>query len=156
MIILKCVHENGKLRIKFHCFINAENVVYTNVYNNNYNCMFPKDIRRVGAYYKVNDGDISVAGIDTRKPYYSIKRKNITVMTDHEIQQLIHPQPAVNLAEIKIFDAGECVICLSAESEFVFIPCAHSCICAACNDQLKRTKYCCPVCRTDIKNAIAK
>lgn len=61
MIILKCVKESGKLRIKFHCFINGQNQQYTNVYNNSYNCKFPKDIRRAGAYYKVNDGDIRLS-----------------------------------------------------------------------------------------------
>ena len=45
MIILKCILEKKKLRIKFHCFINDENKIYNNVYNNNYNCKFPKDIR---------------------------------------------------------------------------------------------------------------
>ena len=59
MIILKCVTEKKKLRIKFHCFINDENKIYNNVYNNNYNCKFPKDIRVNNRYYKVNDDDIS-------------------------------------------------------------------------------------------------
>lgn len=154
MIILKCVYEQSKLRIKFHCFINSENVVYTNVYNNNYNCMFPKDIRRSGAYYKVNDGDIKVSGLEANKPFYSIKRKNIVAMTEQEVQQIISPTPSVDFAGMTIFDAGECVICLSAESEYVFIPCAHSCICGPCNDQLKLGKYDCPVCRTKIEKAV--
>jgi hypothetical protein len=154
MIILKCIYEHSKLRIKFHCFINDENVVYTNVYNNNYNCTFPRDIRKSGAYYKVNDGDIKVAGLETKKPYYSIKRSNITVMTEQEVNRIINPAPAINLAGMTIYDAGECVVCLSAESEYVFIPCAHSCICGACNDRLKLGKYDCPVCRKKIEQAI--
>ena len=36
-IILKCVTEKRKLRIKFHCYINAEGKEYRNVYNNKYN-----------------------------------------------------------------------------------------------------------------------
>jgi len=156
MIILKCLHDHGKLRVKFHCFINSENVVFTNVYNNNYNCTFPKDIRKSGAYYKIDDGDIKVSGIESKTPFYSIKRKNIVVMTEEEVQDIITPETAINLAGMTIFDAGECVICLSAESEYVFIPCAHSCICGSCNDRLKLGKYNCPVCRTKIERAICK
>ena len=37
MIILKCISDKNKLRIKFYCFINEENKIY--------NCKFPKDIR---------------------------------------------------------------------------------------------------------------
>ena len=36
-IILKCVTEKRKLRIKFHCYINDEGKEYRNVYNNKYN-----------------------------------------------------------------------------------------------------------------------
>lgn len=156
MIILKCVYEQSKLRIKFYCFINSENVVYTNVYNNNYNCMFPKDIRKSGSYYKINDGDIKISGLEANKPFYSIKRSNITVMTEQEVQQIISLTPPVNLAGMTIYDSGECVVCLSAESEYVFIPCAHSCICGTCNDRLKLGKYDCPVCRAKIERALSK
>jgi hypothetical protein len=152
MIILKCVKENSKLRVKFHCFINSDNQQYTNVYNNNYNCKFPKDIRRVGAYYKVNDGDITLSALK-EKPFYSIKRTNIVTMTETEINNLLHP-PTVDISSIQIFDAGECVICLSSESAIVFLPCAHRCVCSGCNASLKNMRYNCPVCRRDIKEAI--
>lgn len=42
MIILKCILEKNKLRVKFHSYINYNNIVYNNAYNNDYNCKFPK------------------------------------------------------------------------------------------------------------------
>jgi hypothetical protein len=152
MIILKCVKEGGKLRIKFHCFINGQNQQYNNVYNNSYNCKFPKDIRRAGVYYKVNDTDIRLSMLK-EQPFYSIKTKNIITMTDTEVQTLLFP-PTIDISNIQIFDAGECVICLSCESAIVFIPCAHRCVCSQCNDILKTKPYNCPVCRGPVQQSI--
>lgn len=156
MIVLKCVPEVGKLRIRFHCFVNQEGVIYNNVYNNNYNCRFPKEIRVAGAYYKVNDGDIALCRGDNRQPHYSIKnRDNIKVMSIAEVQAILNPPPpTIDISTIRIFDAGECVICLSAPSVLVYIPCAHRCVCADCNIQLKRGRHCCPVCREPVKQEI--
>lgn len=153
MIILQCVKESSKLRVKFYCFINSDNNIFTNVYNNNYNCMFPKEIRSLGTFYKVNDGDIKLANRPTGKHYYSIKRQHITVMTEQEKQQLLNP-PTVDISNIRIFDAGDCVICLSVASSIVFLPCAHRCLCSDCNSVLKRSKYNCPVCRVKIESDI--
>ena len=153
MIILKCVSECKKLRIRFHCFINQNNEMYKNVYNNEYNCRFPKEIRKEGAYYKVNDTDISLTCIKGTY-FYTIKGKNVVVMTDAEVFQLFNLSQAVDISSMKIFDAGECVICLSEASSVVFLPCAHRCVCSGCNIGLKSAKHCCPVCREPIKQEI--
>jgi hypothetical protein len=153
MIILKCVFERSKLRIKFHCFINQDNIIYTNVYNNEYNCRFPKNIRAAGAYYKVSDGDISLCR-GVRGAHYSIKHSNIKVMMPAEIQNILNPPAPLNLDDIRIFDAGECTICLTAASSIVFLPCAHRCTCPECNEQLKRTRHICPVCRQPVTQEI--
>ena len=34
--------DKSKLRIRFYSFTNEDGKVFTNVYNNNYNCRFPK------------------------------------------------------------------------------------------------------------------
>ena len=70
MIILECVREGSKLRIRFYCYIDSTNNLYKNVYNNNYNCMFPKDIRRVGEFYCVNDTDINLTARGGERPTY--------------------------------------------------------------------------------------
>ena len=115
--------------------------------------MFPKEIRGEGKYYKVNDTDIRLANRMGNKPFYSIKRTNILVMTDQEKQQLLNPTPT-DISNMTIFDAGDCVICLSSVSSIVFIPCGHRCTCSLCNQHLKQAKYCCPVCREKITEDI--
>ena len=52
-ITLQCVKEGRKLRIKFFSFTDDQGKVFTNVYNNNYNCKFPRDIRVEGRYRRV-------------------------------------------------------------------------------------------------------
>ena len=37
MIILECIKDKNKLRIRFNSFIDSEGKVFTNVYNNMYN-----------------------------------------------------------------------------------------------------------------------
>jgi len=155
MIVLFCIKEGGKLRIKFHSFINQDNQRFTNVYNNNYNCMFPKDIREVGKFYKVPDADIRLANRQNGKPFYSIKRSNIVVMTEDEKKTYLNtPTPTLFTQPLKIYDAGDCVICLSIASTIVFIPCGHRCVCATCNVTLKQNGYKCPVCREKITQDI--
>jgi hypothetical protein len=152
MIILHCIKENSRLRIKFHSYINAEGLIYKNVYNNNYNCKFPKDIRREGQFYKINDGDITISSLKS-VPFYSIKRSNIVAITEQEKNALLNPQ-TVDISNLKIYDAGDCVICLSVASAIVFIPCAHRCVCVDCNKQLATMKNCCPVCREKVQQTI--
>jgi hypothetical protein len=154
MIILHCMKMSGKLRIKFHTYINHENIRFTNVYSTAYNCMFPKDIRQEGKMYRVPDTDIRLANRANGRPFYSIKRSNIHVMTDEEIRQFLAPIPSLQSRPAKIFDAGECVICLSSPSTIAFIPCGHRCVCSACNMSLKQSIYRCPVCRESIKECI--
>jgi hypothetical protein len=156
MIILECVREGSKLRIRFFCYIDQNNNIYKNVYNNNYNCMFPKDIRIAGSFYSVPDADIRLSS-KSGGHYYSIKRSNIQVMPAVEKQALLNRianPPAPDISTMQIFDAGECVICLSSASTIVFIPCAHRCVCADCNITLKSTRYNCPVCRERITQDI--
>ena len=153
MIVLHCIREGGKLRVKFHCFVNHENNIFTNVYNNNYNCMFPKEIRTMGTFYRINDTDINLSRRNGR-PYYCIKRKNIVIMTEQEKQQILSPTSVANRSDIQIFDAGDCVICLSVPSLVAFVPCGHRCVCLSCNTELKKNRYNCPVCRAAITENI--
>ena len=55
MIILKCIKERNKLRIKFYKYIDVDGVEHYNVYDNSYNCQFPRNIRLEGQYYKIPD-----------------------------------------------------------------------------------------------------
>ena len=76
-------------------------------------------------------------------------------MTDVEKQIFLNPPPpTIDTSTIKIYDAGDCVICLSIASTIAFIPCGHRCVCATCNVTLKQNGYKCPVCREKITQDI--
>lgn len=42
-IIIKCVKEKNKLRIKFHSYFDSDGKEYRGAYNNTYNCQFLKE-----------------------------------------------------------------------------------------------------------------
>ena len=79
-IILNCVLEKGKLRIKFHSYVDVEGKRFKNVYNNDYNCRFPKNLRKVGAFYKILPNDLTLNSNNKIKQFYCIKGKNIEVV----------------------------------------------------------------------------
>lgn len=139
-VILKCVKEGPKLRIKFHCYINENGVIYNNAYNNEYNCKFPKDIRVENKYYSIGCNDIELTD-NGGKCFYNIKKKNIKIIDfDNEEKK-----------DIVVFDANECVICMEKATEVIFVPCGHKCACRGCSDKLKKE---CPLCRRVIISRI--
>ena len=60
-----------------------------------------------------------------------------------------HSATSSSLSELqrkleKIKNERLCVVCLSEESNMVFIPCGHVCTCESCSSNLRNS---CPVCR---------
>ena len=157
MIILHCVREEGKLRIKFHTYIDHEGKRFANVYNNKYNCMFPKDIRQPGRFYEIPDENMKLVTREGVAPFYQIKKSNIRILTEDEVISYTPLQQTNNNSIARpetVYEIADCVICLSEPSALIFLPCAHQCVCAACNNTLKRTKHVCPICRAKITGTI--
>tara|TARA_B100000029_G_C17435011_1_gene909325 strand:+ start:543 stop:995 length:453 start_codon:yes stop_codon:yes gene_type:complete len=146
-ITLQCVEEyGGKLRIRFYSFTDENDVVYMNVYNNNYNCRFPRNIRVKGRFYEIGPNDISLVQSGDRAPFYNIKKKNIKIKENNNI----------DLTKIKIYEVEECLICMSNETSQIFIPCGHLCSCKDCCEQLMSLSNKCPLCRRRITNVMTK
>lgn len=159
MIILQCISVKRKLRIRFFCYIDQENKFYYNVYNNDYNCQFPKDIREDGMFYQINDNDIHLVYDGSKAPFYKVSKNNIKILSNQESIQYINKQNELNginvdLSELKVFEISECVICMTEPSSVIFIPCAHRATCNDCYQSLKRVNNCCPLCRRNIHNII--
>lgn len=84
-ITLQCVAQGSKLRIRFHSYTNEEGKTFTNVYDNSYNCQFPRAIREVGRYYEINPSDLILVGGDNGKsPFYRVPKNNIKVLSREE------------------------------------------------------------------------
>lgn len=143
-IILKCVKAAGKLRIRFHHYVDTEGKVYANAYNDTYNCQFPRDIRAEGKYYEIPEDDLKLSR-GPSAPFYVVGKKNI---------KIIETDPAEALKDIKIFAIEECVICLADKPNRVYIPCGHQCVCSTCDSPASLKK--CPLCRRQIADRIAK
>jgi hypothetical protein len=136
-IILKCVKEHSKLRIRFHCFIDEENKVYKNSYNEEYNCQFPRDIREEGLFYEIPATDISLSTSAT--PFYRVKKGHIKILQQEPNFSLTSSLP------FKIYVVDECVCCLDVTPDITISPCGHKCICKECSKGLLNRR--CPICR---------
>ena len=153
-VILKCMRVGSKLRIRFHSFINENGVTFTNVYNDKYNCTFPKDIRVAGRYYEIPHHDISLNRGNT-SPFYNIKKSNIKILSSEPETRIL--TTAEKLANLTVYkNVEECCICMCSDPNTVFIPCGHQCVCSDCFDILKKTKYNppCPLCRRPVTDSI--
>lgn len=138
-IYLKCVKEYGKLRIK----------IISPGYNQYANCQFPRALRQENRIFMVPAHDISVANTRGRF-FYRVAKHNIQIVGDNgPIQQDIHLD--------RVYEIPECCICMDNESNMVFVPCGHLCICTSCADTIRNqfnTK--CPMCRTQTTTIIDK
>lgn len=70
----------------------------------------------------------------------------------HQSGAVTSPQSTKELAEEleRIRDIRMCKVCMDAEMDVVFLPCAHMVTCASCAVALTQ----CPICRNDIKFTI--
>lgn len=141
-IILKCILEKRKLRIKFHRFINEEGKIFNNAYNNNYNCQFPKDIRVEGRFFEIGENDLTTV-INRGKPFYRVNKKSIKILENYIDSEL-------NLENLKIYTVDECVVCYCEKPTVIMIPCGHQCTCVECFEIISQDKSKCPLCRKNI------
>lgn len=141
-IMLQCVKVAGKLRIRFHSFTNDEGKVFTNVYDQTYNTMFPKDIRVEGRYYEIGPHDLSLVNQPGKTPFYRVNKANIKVVSN------------VDLSTLRVFSVDECVICMSSIPNVILVPCGHQCCCSECYKAMAKLASCnsCPLCRRKIES----
>jgi hypothetical protein len=141
-VILRCVEEKGKLRIRFHQFIQTNGRVYANAYDDQYNCQFPRQLREKGRYYEIPSDDISLSKRKTG-PFYVVKSKNISIVDGNYV-----------LRETTVFEATECVICMDNKSSRTYIPCGHRVTCESCASTHSQYSNTCPMCRRTIDDVL--
>ena len=141
-IILQCVKVGHKLRIRFHSFTDHEGKVYTGVYNQSYNTMFPRDIREEGKYYEIGPNDLTLVSQTGKAPFYRVNKANI--------RPLATP---VDMSKLKIFQVDECIICYSEVPNIILVPCGHLCCCSGCFKALQTggNAKSCPICRRKVE-----
>ena len=94
-IIIKCIKEKNKLRIKFHSYFDSEGTEYRGAYNNSYNCQFPKNIRIEGRFFEIGEDDLNTV-ITRGKPFYRVSKKNIKILDNYL-------DPEFDINKVKIF-----------------------------------------------------
>lgn len=135
-VLLKCVKENSKLRIK----------ITSNGYNKNANCQFPKAIRKEGKTFRVPAHAVKVVQRGSDKFFYNINKSFIEELLVNANTD-VKPEKIFTVSE-------ECVICMSAACNMVMVPCGHLCMCTDCSNIFNDNK--CPMCRSSIAIKINK
>jgi hypothetical protein len=143
-ITLQCVKEKSKLRIKFFSFTDTEGKVYTNVYNNNLNCKFPKDVRQDGYFYEIGPDDIVLVSRPNTQAFYQIKTTNMKIVAKLDISSL------------QIYEITECVVCMVENSTEILVPCGHLCMCKSCCELLLKCRSNCPICRREVQSVVSE
>ena len=126
LVILKCIKEKGKLRIK----------VYNNNYLSNINCQFPRDIRKEGAYYSIK-GPLGITETRNTIFYRATNKESIRM---------------ISLSEIEHQSINKCVVCFDKEKDIIFNPCGHFYCCYNCYLNFKKNE--CPICRNKIQSIL--
>ena len=145
---LHCVQENKKVRVKIAAYINNDGKRYNNVYDNTFNCRFPRNLRVAGRKFQVPAENVKLNHTPGKAAFYIVSAKNITTLSDDtkDIDKKDETVSVEHVWETSI----ECVICLSEDSEMIFTPCGHKCSCKKCGNKLKN----CCICRSSIKSMI--
>ena len=133
----------NKLRIKFFSFTDTEGKVYTNVYNNNLNCKFPKDVRQDGYFYEIGPDDIILVSRPNTQAFYQIKTTNMKIV------------PNLDISSLRIYEITECVICMDQNSTEILVPCGHLCMCKSCCESLLKNRSNCPICRREVLSVVS-
>jgi len=63
--------------------------------------------------------------------------------------------PANPAYRARLCEEGEdqlCVVCLTAEKSYAFVPCGHRCVCRSCGSELLREARPCPICRAQARS----
>ena len=150
MIILQCISEKNKLRIRFHSYVDNEGKIY-----NDYNCQFPKNIRTHGLFYQISDNDMSIVNDGVRTPFYKVSKNNIRILNADEAKIYSkNNATTIDISNIKLYEVSECVVCFTEPSSIILIPCAHMALCKDCYKCIKNSNNKCPLCRKYITNII--
>eukprot|EP01138_Halocafeteria_seosinensis_P011374 gb/GECG01011617.1/.p1 GENE.gb/GECG01011617.1/~~gb/GECG01011617.1/.p1 ORF type:complete len:371 (+),score=58.75 gb/GECG01011617.1/:1-1113(+) len=162
-VYLKCVKIGSKLRVR----------IITQGYNLHANCQFPRAIRAEGKTFRVPTTVVRVAEGAAGKFFYRIPAGSVVEVTAAEAANapvprmrppeaqrvaVARPKPAASAAApvknpTKIFTIEECTICMDNESDMVFVPCGHMCVCRGCVQSITDK---CVMCRTTIARKIHK
>ena len=170
-ITLQCVKEGrSKLRIRFHSFTDDEGKVFTNVYDDAFNCQFPRDIREEGRFYEIGPDDLNLIVSRGKTPFYKVRVAAIKIVNAGDValkptKGRTPTAPAacssstssvpIDISTLTIFEVTECVACLGCAPTEIFIPCAHKCVCKDCSLEIKKHSNLCPLCRRNVTSTIS-
>jgi Zinc finger, C3HC4 type (RING finger) len=142
-VLLKCVKEGSKLRVK---------MMSSAPFVKGANCQFPRAVREEGTYYVVRAEKVKFKG----NFYTAMQNDTIVCQTTDEAEVRRYIGNLDGKIKIKtIFgddEEVECAICMSAAKDSVFAPCGHYACCGPCAAQCKS----CPICRGAIGSILKR
>lgn len=140
---LHCVKEGrgSKIRVRIAAYINEEGKRFGQVYNNEWNCQFPRNLRQEGKCFIVSERNVKLQTTRTGIHFYTVSAKFLREVHASAIM----PEHVYEIST-------ECVVCMDSVSNLIYFPCGHLCSCEECGNQLEK----CPICRKVIASRIIK
>ena len=160
-----CVKEGRKLRVK----------IITPGYHPAANCQFPTALRVEGGEYTAPASAVSFAEGSAGTLFYRVSKGAITVATGEDDKTprqvpdaVVAEKAGKKIADtpLKIYDVDEsnteCIVCMAADKEAIYIPCGHFCTCMECAENIKKGagkgtgtgSGTCPICRAKITKLV--
>lgn len=110
---------------------------------------FINDNKNIEIFLSNNNNYLSNNYLSNNKNYLSnVYLKNINESVNFLLNIIQkYKNKILNLEnQLKSKKENKCSICMENDSEYIFIPCGHFCICANCDNQYNQDI--CPICRT--------
>lgn len=108
-----------------------------------------KGILKAINYYIQAKSQVPTFGVPVSKETPSADRQRHQT-SDDVVEQNCTGVVTANETEESLLES-ECVICMDAKCEIIFIPCGHMCCCLMCGE---KDMECCPLCRGSIERTI--
>ena len=146
----------GKLRsadavdeyVTFECVRGEKNRprvrIITPGYYGDANCMFPRDLRTIGARFRTLRSNVKL--ITSRSKYYYSTGSRAGI----EAMSMQNASSAKDLAVFEDTETAECAICFEKPKDTIIDPCGHFYMCRECSMHVTA----CPICRGPITGRI--
>ena len=89
VVELHCIEEGRKIRVRIAAYIDETGKRYPDVYYNDWNCRFPRDLRGAGKKFQVPDDNVKVLSTKNNVFFYSVSAKDI-VEIFASVQEIDH------------------------------------------------------------------
>lgn len=140
--IVESKKNRNKVEVYLKYFINKHNIIYSDAYYIKIICRIPKNIPKEDKFYLSEYTTKNVFLKTSKTKYnYTIRKNSMSEINQEYINKLLETEP---------ISCVKCIICKTADSNNIFMPCGHMCTCTTCVESIEV----CPLCNVSIATVV--